>query len=155
MNARSFPRICSFASLFVILSNVYAQDARINPGESIQNIIPMRERVKIMQRWWDWKKENVLPVVMREQGIDMWIIRNNEADSYYNNEGPVYTSLVPANFEGMTYSSIHGAGSQWTPPLMMVSRSGRRNRICGTTGLPTHIAACPGTESPGYCYWAV
>ncbi len=119
MNTRNFLRICSFALFCVILSNVYAQDTRINPGESAQNIIPMRERVKIMQRWWDWKKENVLPVVMREQGVDMWIIRNNEAELYYNNEGPVYTSLVPANFEGMTFSSVHGAGSQFTPGFMM------------------------------------
>ena len=57
-------------------------------GGFIQNIPPMQERVEIMDRWWRWKKEHVLPAIMREQKVDMWIIRNNEAEFYYNNEGP-------------------------------------------------------------------
>ena len=71
----------------------------LKPGEYIKNIIPMRQRVQIMERALRWKKEHVLPMVMREQGIDLWIIRNDEADLYYNNEGPVYTSLLPADFQ--------------------------------------------------------
>jgi len=78
--------------------------AQIIPIEDSKNIMPMRERVKLMQKWWDWKKKHVLPMVMHEQGVDMWIVRNNEADLYYNNEGPVYTLLLPANHEGMTSS---------------------------------------------------
>ncbi len=35
----------------------------LKPGEYIQNILPMRERVQMMQRWWEWKKENVLPMI--------------------------------------------------------------------------------------------
>ena len=79
--------------------------SQITPAVDSKNILSMRERVKLMQKWWAWKKEHVLPMVMREQGIDMWIVRNNEADLYYNNEGPVYTLLLPANHEGMTYPS--------------------------------------------------
>ena len=73
----------------------------LKPGEYIKNIIPMRQRVQIMERALRWKKEHFLPMVMREQGIDLWIIRNDEADLYYNNEGPVYTSLLPADFQGI------------------------------------------------------
>jgi hypothetical protein len=51
--------------------------AQIIPIEDSENIMPMRERVKLMQKWWEWKKEHVLPMVMREQGVDMWIVRNN------------------------------------------------------------------------------
>ncbi len=37
----------------------------LKPGEYIKNIIPMRQRVQIMERAWRWKKEHVLPMVMR------------------------------------------------------------------------------------------
>ena len=82
----------------------------LKPGEYIKNIIPMRQRVQIMERALRWKKEHVLPMVMREQGIDLWIIRNDEADLYYNNEGPVYTSLLPADFQGLAQPSTNDPG---------------------------------------------
>jgi|TARA_B100001964_G_scaffold106375_1_gene118834 hypothetical protein len=73
-----------------------------------------------MESWWKWKKEHVLPMVMREQSVDVWILRNNEADLYYNNEGPVFTSLLPANFEGMTLPSIYAhPGSQAIPKFLL------------------------------------
>ncbi len=66
--------------------------------------ISMRERFQIIQKFWDWKKENVLPMIMRELGVDIL---------YYNNEGPVYTFLIPANYEGMAFPGIHEpTGSQ-------------------------------------------
>ncbi len=96
----------------------------LKPGEYIQNILPMRERVQMMQRWWEWKKENVLPMIMREQNVDLWIIRDNEADLFYDNEGPVYTSLLPANFQGMTFPSsiVHNVGDLSIPliPVFMM-----------------------------------
>ncbi|NOR12866.1 MAG: M24 family metallopeptidase [Candidatus Aminicenantes bacterium] len=101
--------------------------AQIIPIEDSKNILPMRERVKLMQKWWDWKKENVLPMAMREQGVDMWIVRNNEADLYYNNEGPVYTLLLPANHEGMAYPSQHVSPlSQRIPKFMMFYDTGKK-----------------------------
>jgi len=118
--------------LFLILSafysyvEAYAQDVRLNAGQDMMKIIPMRQRVQIMQRFWEWKRENVLPMVMREQGIDLWIVRNNEADLYYNNEGPVYTSLLPANYEGMAMPSQYAPpGSQKIPPFMMFYDTGK------------------------------
>ena len=94
--------------------------AQIIPVKDSKNIMPMRERVKLIEKWWKWKKEHMLPIVMREQGVDMWIIRNNEADLYYNNEGPVYTLLLPANHEGMTLPSKYvPQGSQWIPKFLM------------------------------------
>jgi hypothetical protein len=94
--------------------------AQIISVKDSKNIMPMRERVKLIEKWWKWKKEHVLPIVMREQGVDMWIVRNNEADLYYNNEGPVYTLLLPANHEGMTLPSKYvPQGSQWIPKFLM------------------------------------
>ena len=81
---------------------------QLTDGQDAANVIPMRERVQIMQRFWDWKKANVLPMIMREQGVDMWIVRNDEQPEYRQTsykEGPFYTSLLPANHEGMVLPS--------------------------------------------------
>lgn len=94
-------------------------------GAYIDNMAPMRERVQPMEAFWKQKKAEVLPVVMREQGVDCWIVRNDEAARYYNNEGPVYTSLLPANYEGMTRASQHvPSGSQAAPRIMVFFDSG-------------------------------
>ena len=77
-------------------------------GEQAVNLLPLRERVAITEGWWQWRKANVLPMIMREQGVDLWIIRDDEADKYYNNEGPVFSSLVPADLRGMIYDSQYG-----------------------------------------------
>ena len=104
----------------LLLSTLYSRDDYIGSGQYIKNILPMRQRVQKMESWWKWKKEHVLPMVMREQSVDVWILRNNEADLYYNNEGPVFTSLLPANFEGMTLPSIYAhPGSQAIPKFLL------------------------------------
>ncbi len=104
----------------LLLSMLYSRDDYIGSGQYIKNILPMRQRVQKMESWWKWKKEHVLPMVMREQSVDVWILRNNEADLYYNNEGPVFTSLLPANFEGMTLPSIYAhPGSQAIPKFLL------------------------------------
>jgi len=117
--------------IFVILLNmtfgVNAQEKLLNTGQDIQNIIPMRQRVQVMEGFWKWKKDNLLPSIMREQGVDFWIIRNNEADLYYNNEGPVFTSLLSANHEGMTLpSKFAPSGSQRLPSFLIFYDTGNQ-----------------------------
>ena len=46
-------------------------------GRDAANVIPMRERARIMEGFWAWKKAHVLPQIMREFGVDMWIVRND------------------------------------------------------------------------------
>lgn len=97
------------------------------PSEDSKNILPLRERVKITETWWRWKKKHVLPKVMQEQSVDMWIIRDDEADLYYNNQGPVYISLLPANHQGMTYPSKYAPpGSQRLPRFLMFYDTGEK-----------------------------
>ena len=99
--------------------------AEAGHGENLRNILPMRQRVQVMEAWWKRKKNLVLPQIMREQSVDLWIIRNDEADKYYNNEGPFYTSLLPANYEGMTTPSRHvPPGRQETPRFMAFHDTG-------------------------------
>ncbi len=85
-----------------------AQHGKIGVGDYVKNILPLRDRVRITEGFWQWRKEHVLPMVMREQGVDMWIVRDDEADKYYNNEGPIFSSLVPADSRGMIFDSEHG-----------------------------------------------
>lgn len=127
-------RLSNISAIFILTVVAWCGDRRgevpeiprnLKPGEYIKNIIPMQQRVQIMEQAWRWKKEHVLPTVMREQKIDMWIVRNNEADLYYNNEGPVYTSLLPANFEGLALPSTYVSGvSQTLPKFMMFYDTG-------------------------------
>ena len=114
----------SIVSIFLI-EIIFGDEDYIGSGKYIKNILPMRQRVQIMESWWKWKKENVLPMVMKEQSVDLWIIRNDEAELYYNDEGPVFTSLLPANYEGMTLPSIYASpGSQAIPKFLLFYYSG-------------------------------
>ena len=60
-------------------------------GLEIHNILPERERARVVNEWLKWRLENILPGLMRREGIDMWLVINREY-----NEDPVYLSLVPA-----------------------------------------------------------
>ncbi len=49
----------------------------------------LREQAQIQQEWLRLRLERTLPRVMREQGVDLWIVPMREY-----NEDPVFTSLV-------------------------------------------------------------
>lgn len=90
-----------------------------------RSVVPLRNQVLLMEKWWRWKLANILPLVMREQKVDLWIIRDNEADLYYNNQGPVYVSLLRADHQGMTYPSNYApSGSQRLPKFLMFHDTG-------------------------------
>ena len=57
----------------------------------IHNILPEKERARVTNDWLKWRLDNILPELMRREGIDMWLVINREY-----NEDPVYLSLVPA-----------------------------------------------------------
>jgi Xaa-Pro aminopeptidase len=56
-----------------------------------RNILPERERARIMDDWLKWRLDNILPDLMRREGIDLWLVMVNESDP-----GPVYFTLMPA-----------------------------------------------------------
>ncbi|MBN1940010.1 MAG: M24 family metallopeptidase [Candidatus Aminicenantes bacterium] len=60
-------------------------------GADIQNILPERERDRVMDEWTKWRLDNILPDLMRREGIDLWLVIAQEPDP-----GPVYFSLLPA-----------------------------------------------------------
>jgi Xaa-Pro aminopeptidase len=63
-----------------------------NPGSEPyrQRILPLRERMQVYNGWLSKRLETLLPALMDECGIDMWLIIAREY-----NEDPVIMSLLP------------------------------------------------------------
>ncbi len=91
-----FFRIISLALLFLLTSISYSQDQGVAAVKDIHNILPEKERTRVMNEWLKWRLDNILPDLMRSEGIDMWLIINREWI-----EDPVFFTLVPAS----TYAS--------------------------------------------------
>lgn len=71
--------------LFVLAASVTTAQEAENPVPSL------REQARIQQEWLRYRLENVLPALMRENGVDMWVIPMREY-----NEDPTFSSLVSA-----------------------------------------------------------
>ncbi len=63
-----------------------------NPGADSyrQKILPLRERLEVYNGWLKKRLESLLPVLMDECGIELWIVSAREY-----NEDPVIMSLLP------------------------------------------------------------
>jgi hypothetical protein len=55
----------------------------------IPRVPSLREQAKIQQEWLKKRLDTVLPPLMRENNVDMWIVQNSEY-----NEDPVFRSLI-------------------------------------------------------------
>jgi hypothetical protein len=127
MKTKNIFGIFSFILLILLGSSFFAQVPKPGSGRDAANFIPMRKRVKIMQKFWDWKRENVLPMIMREHEVNMWIIRNDEEPLYRQTsyrEHPVYTSLLPANHEGQVFSSKYKDSLSGLPEILVFYDTG-------------------------------
>jgi Xaa-Pro aminopeptidase len=60
------------------------------PLMQMPGILTMREQAAVYNEWLKIRLERILPELMRQEGIDMWLVICRE-----NNEDPVYFSLVP------------------------------------------------------------
>lgn len=61
-------------------------------AQAMPGILTLREQAAVYNGWLKVRLEQIVPQVMREEGIDMWLVICRE-----NNEDPVYSSLVPFN----------------------------------------------------------
>src|SRR5512135_188832 len=55
-------------------------------------ILTLRQQAAVYNDWLKNRLDRILPELMRQEGIDMWLVICRE-----NNEDPVYFSLVPFN----------------------------------------------------------
>ncbi len=81
--------IFSVLALLIIFIPVSIQADTARAGD-IHKILPERERAQVMNDWLKWRLDNIIPELMRREGIDLWLVINREY-----NEDPVYMSLVP------------------------------------------------------------
>jgi len=82
--------VFSLVFILFLTSNSYSQDYGVAAVDDSKNILPEKERARVMNEWLRWRLDNIIPDLMRKEGIDMWLIINREY-----NEDPVYMSLVP------------------------------------------------------------
>ena len=57
------------------------------------NILPVRERVALINQILEDRLQNLLPSLMRREGIDMWVLISREY-----NEDPILKTMLPANW---------------------------------------------------------
>ena len=89
MRSRIFFWLSIMAFLMGVSITPYPQNIGVSSVRDIDNIIPLSQRAIVFNEILKWRLENVLPELMRRQGIDMWIVMNRE-----ENEDPVYLTLV-------------------------------------------------------------
>jgi Xaa-Pro aminopeptidase len=87
----------------------------------LPGILTLREQAAVYNNWLTIRLERILPELMRQEGIDMWLVICRE-----NNEDPVFSSLVPftsmyASRTSMLVFTDKGAGGI---ERLTVSRSG-------------------------------
>jgi hypothetical protein len=86
--ARNFWPIVFLGLLLIGFFTASAQE--IADVKDYKNILPEKDREQVMNEWLKWRLDNIVPQLMRREGIDMWLVINREY-----NEDPVYLSLVP------------------------------------------------------------
>jgi len=83
-------KYCLQIVVFVLIHASYLPAHDVSSRNSIEQILPLRKRAKIQNDWLKWRLDNILPKLMRDAGIDLWLIVNREY-----NEDPVYFTLSP------------------------------------------------------------
>jgi len=96
-NSRRFCiRLCSvflLALTFGLSQAAGSDTTAFSQGREVTGtpaVLPLRERPAVENRILNWRLENLLPALMRETNIDMWLVLAREYA-----EDPVYYSLVP------------------------------------------------------------
>ncbi|MEM6286221.1 MAG: M24 family metallopeptidase [Bacteroidota bacterium] len=67
--------------------------AAVVQAQEIPNILSMRERAEVQDRWLVERLDTVVPMLMRREGVDLWIVAAREY-----NEDPVIETMLPATW---------------------------------------------------------
>lgn len=65
------------------------------------HILSMRERAVVVDRWTEQKLDQLVPELMRREGIDMWILVAREY-----NEDPVLLTMLPSTWQSSRRTTI-------------------------------------------------
>lgn len=104
------------------ISTGFAQKPTGSVLTDIDNILPVRDRVPVVNGWLEWRLDNIIPELLRREGIDMWIIICREI-----NEDPVFFTLVPEpvlSARRLTILVFHNRGGELGVERLSVGRMG-------------------------------
>ncbi len=96
-----FLKIFPLVFILLLAADSFSQDHGAAAVNDSAKILPEKERARVMNEWLSWRLDNIIPKLMRREGIDMWLIINREY-----NEDPVYMTLVPEPIMAARRTSI-------------------------------------------------
>jgi Xaa-Pro aminopeptidase len=77
--------------LVALVPTASAQEYGVPDVQDQQKVLPLRERAEVANSFLRWRLENLIPSIMRSEGIDMWLIINR--GEYHPD--PIYWTMVP------------------------------------------------------------
>jgi Xaa-Pro aminopeptidase len=80
-----------------IMDGAYSQ----NVNDITPHILSMRDRAEVMDRWTENRLDNLVPELMRREGVDMWVLVAREY-----NEDPVLLTMLPATWQSSRRTTI-------------------------------------------------
>ena len=72
------------------MPDTYVRESIDEVDELRDRILPLRSRLEVRNRWLKERLDTFLPVLMKKEGFDMWIVIAREY-----NEDPVMMTLLP------------------------------------------------------------
>jgi hypothetical protein len=83
----------TFMRTLLYLCVVYVVDCSHLHAQQYPHILSLRDQASVMDGWLHNRAKTILPRLMQEEGIDMWIIIGREYD-----EDPVLKTMLPATW---------------------------------------------------------
>ena len=106
--------------LFVPLSGLAAMPATAAAGQPTPLVLDMQTRAELIDGWLEDRVQNVLPALMRREGVDLWLIIGREY-----NEDPVLRTMLPSTWlsaRRRTMLLIHDPGADQPLETLAVAR---------------------------------
>lgn len=117
-------------SFLLLLTSPYLQ------AQTYPTILPERQRAVVIDEILEDRMSNLLPTLMRKNGIDMWIIISREY-----NEDPVMKTMLPAvwlSARRRTIFVFHDQGPEKGIERLAIARYDVGNLLKGAWDLQTH-----------------
>jgi Xaa-Pro aminopeptidase len=70
-------------------------------AQPLPEVLPMRDRAQVIDRWLEYRLDNVAPSLMKREQIDMWVLVAREY-----NEDPVLLTMLPATWQSSRRTTI-------------------------------------------------
>lgn len=88
--------------LFAVIIAFLLSDAVAQTVNDIKpDILSMRDRAEVIDRWAEDRLDNLIPELMRREGVDMWVLVAREY-----NEDPVLLTMLPATWQSSRRTTI-------------------------------------------------